>query len=317
MHELQHRTVSTNGIEMHVAEQGEGPVVVLCHGFPELWYSWRHQMGALSDAGYRVLAPDQRGYGGTSQPTSIDAYDVIQLTDDLLGMLDALGIDEAVFIGHDFGAPVVWTLSLLAPQRVRAVAALSVPFTPRSSSDPITIFESIFKDHFFYILHFQTPGVADAEFNADPEDALRRMMRETRSASAPSVIRPASTKGMGFLEQLPAPGALPSWLTQEDLDYYVGEFTRTGFTGGLNWYRNLRRNWELTPQLAGATVSVPAFFLTGDKDPVRLFMPGDSMAEWVPDLRGNVCLADAGHWVQQERPDEVNAALLGFLASLD
>jgi len=310
MHELTHRTIQTNGIRMHVAEQGEGPAVVLCHGFPELWRSWRHQIGALANAGYRVLAPDQRGYGKTDRPEAIEAYDIVQLTGDLVGLLDALDLNEAVFVGHDWGAPVVWNLSLLAPERVRAVAALSVPFAPRSERDPITTLEFLFQGRFFYILYFQAPGVADDELAGDVEATFRRLF-----GGGVGTIQDSPT-GTGFLDTRRDAGPLPSWLSQEDLDYYVAEFTRTGFTGGLNWYRNLRRNWELTEQLADAKVQAPAMFLTGERDPVRAFMTEAHLDDRVPDLRAKITLPDTGHWVQQERPDEVNGALLEFLAAL-
>jgi pimeloyl-ACP methyl ester carboxylesterase len=314
---VSHRLITTNGIQMHIAEQGEGPAVVLCHGFPELWYSWRHQIRALADAGYRVIAPDQRGYGQTDRPEAIEEYDILHLTDDLLGLLDALGEERAVFVGHDWGGPVVWTLAQRAPERVRAVAALSVPFVPRSLSDPIELMRRRFGDNFFYILYFQTPGIADADLDRDPEDTLRRALRATSTRETARGLRPLPRRGTGWREWLPEPGALPEWLTEADLDYYVGEFARTGFTGGLNWYRNMTRNWELTKDLARTKVDVPALFLAGEQDLVAQFMSDAAMDEWVPNLRAKIKLPATGHWVQQERAAEVNAALLEFLASLD
>jgi pimeloyl-ACP methyl ester carboxylesterase len=302
---------------MHLFEQGEGPVVVLCHGWPELGHSWRHQVGPLSEAGYRVVVPDQRGYGATDRPEDVDAYDIIQLTGDLTGLLDALDVERAVFVGHDWGAPVVWNLSLLAPERVRAVAALSVPFVPRGERDPIASLEYLFAGRFFYILYFQEPGVADAELAADVESTFRRLMRGSPKELRAVTIHDRPREVKGFLDTLPEPSALPEWLTEDDLAVYVATFTKTGFTGGLNWYRNLRRNWELTAKLAGASVRCPAMFLTGDHDPVRTFMSDEHLADWVPDLRASITLEGAGHWVQQERADEVNAALLQFLAGLD
>ena len=234
MRELTHRVVETNGIRMHVAEKGEGPLIVLCHGWPELWHSWRHQIDPLVDAGYRVVVPDQRGYGGTDCPEAVEAYDILQLTGDLVGLLDALGADDAVFVGHDWGAPVVWNLSLLAPERVRAVAALSVPFTPRARRDPITTLESIFQGKFFYILYFQAPGVAEAELSVDVETTFRYLLRSSGSDLRDAVIAPETARTTGFLATMPPPGPLPEWLSQEDLDVYVAEFRRTGFAGGLN-----------------------------------------------------------------------------------
>jgi pimeloyl-ACP methyl ester carboxylesterase len=317
MSQILHRTVTTNGISMHIAEQGEGPTVVLCHGFPELWYSWRHQIGALADAGYHVIAPDQRGYGATERPASIEDYDIIHLTDDLLGLLDVLGEERAVFVGHDWGAPVVWNLSLRAPERVRGVVGMSVPFLPRGDIDPISLFEVLFADAFFYMLYFQEPGVADADLGANPRDTLRRFLTAISGEGAAEAFRPLPKEGTRFADWLPDPGELPSWLEQKDLDYYTAEFERTGFTGGLNWYRNMRRNWEITEDLATTKVVSPALFIAGDLDPVVTMAPPDAMAQWVPDLRGTVMLPGAGHWTQQERPAEVNAALIDFLSRLD
>jgi pimeloyl-ACP methyl ester carboxylesterase len=317
MEPITHRSIETNGITMHIAEQGHGPLVVLCHGFPELWYSWRHQIQALAEAGYRVVAPDQRGYGATDQPAAIADYDIIHLTDDLVGLLDGLGEEQAVFVGHDWGAPVVWNLALRAPKRVRAVAGLSVPFIPRGDTDPITLFKAIFGDNFFYMLYFQEPGVADADLGADPGDTLRRFMSAISAEGAADAFRALPSQGTRLRDWLPEPGALPGWLTESDLDYYVSEFTRTGFTGGLNWYRNMRRNWELTADLADTKVVAPALFITGALDPVALMTSADDMDQWVPDLRGKLSIPGTGHWTQQEEPAAVNTALLDFLAHLD
>lgn len=317
MEELTHRTVSTNGISMHIAEQGDGPLVVLCHGFPELWYSWRHQFAALAHAGYHVVAPDMRGYGTTDRPAAIEEYGIDMLTDDLLGLLDALNEERAVFVGHDWGSSVVWSLAQRVPARVRAVAGLSVPFLPRGARDPISTLEFLFGDNFFYILHFQAPGVADEELARDVEDSLRRAMRAFSAEEVTSAMGRLPAKGTGWREWTKEPGALPAWLSSDDLAYYVNEFTRTGFTGGLNWYRNLRRNWENSESLADTKIVVPALYLVGELDMVSRFMSDDQMAEWVLDLRVKRTVRGAGHWIQQERPDEVNQALLEFLSSLD
>lgn len=317
MSQTEHRTIRTNGIDMHVAEQGDGPAVVFCHGFPELWYSWRHQISALADAGYHAVAPDQRGYGGTDRPDAIDDYDVLHLTDDLLGLLDALGEDRAVFVGHDWGAPVVWNLALRSPDRVRAVVGMSVPFLPRGDVDPITLFEALFADNFFYMLYFQEPGVADADLGRDPHDTIRRFMSAISADRSVDPFRPLPKHGTRLSDWLPDPDALPNWLTDDDVAYYATEFGRTGFTGGLNWYRNMRRNWELTEHLAGVKVVAPALFIAGELDPVVMMASAEGMEEWVPDLRGKLVLPATGHWTQQERPAEVNTALIDFLSGLD
>jgi pimeloyl-ACP methyl ester carboxylesterase len=312
------RTISTNGVDMHIAEAGEGPLVVLCHGFPELSYSWRHQLPALAAAGYHAVAPDQRGYGRTSRPEEIEAYDIMHLTDDMLGLLDVLGEEEAVFVGHDWGSIVVWNLALLAPERVRGVVGMSVPFVRRPQHPPTEILKRTFADNWFYILYFQEPGVADANLGRDPATTMRRFLctMDGSTVSRDMSALAGARDERGMVERMPEPEGLPDWLTQAELDHFVAEFSRTGFTGGINWYRNFDRNWELTPQLAGAKVTVPALFIAGAADPVLLFTPRHAMHENVPDLRGEVLVDDAGHWVQQERPTEVNQALIEFLRSL-
>jgi pimeloyl-ACP methyl ester carboxylesterase len=313
---IQHRNVRANGIDLHVVEAGEGPLVVLCHGFPELWYSWRHQLPALAEAGYRVVAPDQRGYGGSDKPGAIDEYDIEHLAADMLGLLDALGEERAVFAGHDWGAPVVWHLALTAPERLAGVVGLSVPFMPRLPMRPTEMFSALAGDNFFYILYFQEPGVADENLGRDPERTLRNFLW-TISGDAPLDAWKVLPKGATFMDSLSEPDALPAWLSADDLAFYTAEFRRTGFTGGLNWYRNFDRNWEITERLADRKVEVPALFVAGDRDPVIRMSPPDVMDDWVPDLRGKTILPGAGHWIQQERPAEVNAALLEFLAGLN
>lgn len=317
------RTVATNGIELAVTEAGEGFPVVLCHGFPELGYSWRHQLPALADAGFHAIAPDLRGYGGSSKPEPIEQYDIVHLTDDMVGLLDTLGEQRAVFVGHDWGAPVVWTLAQRAPERVAAVVGMSVPFLPRAPGPPTEIFRHVFTDTFFYMLYFQEPGVADADLGADPATTMRRFLcaiggEAIESSGGASLGDLAGAlDGRGFVERLSEPDQLPSWLSQAELDHYSEVFARTGFTGGLNFYRNLDRNWELTEDLADTKVEMPALFIGGAADPVLVMSPPSSMEGWVTDLRGTVIVDGAGHWVQQERPADVNRALLEFLGSLD
>src|SRR5437588_438325 len=288
-----------DGIELHVVEAGEGPLVVLCHGFPELAFSWRHQIPALAGAGYRVAAPDMRGFGQSSAPAEVEAYDVVSLCGDMTGLLDALGEDKAVFVGHDWGGSLVWSLAVLAPERVRAVAGLSVPFVPRAPAAPIPIMRRHLGED-FYIVWFQQPGVAD--------EALASDVRRTLTTSRQWTAQWAEEDGT-----LPK---LAPWMSEDELAVYVRAFERTGFTGGLNWYRNIDRNWELTEPVAARHVVQPALFLTGELDPVRRFMPAAAMQGWVEDLRADIVVPGAGHWVQQQAPDAVNAALLAFLASL-
>jgi len=324
MIDITERTVSANGVELFVREAGpiDGPLVILAHGFPETSYSWRHQLPALADAGYRVIAPDQRGYGRSSRPDGIDNYHIVHLTDDLLGLVDDAGADRAAFVGHDWGAIVVWQMSVLHPGRVAGVAALSVPYQRRGPAPPMTRMRDRFAGVFFYILHFQEPGIADSELDADPAATMRRIMAmgSPRAGGADTTadagFAAVADDGRGFLERLPEPEVLPPWLTAADLDVYVGDFMRSGFTGPLNWYRNFDRNWELTARLDGARVEVPSLFIGGTQDPVLLTTPPSVMDGWVTDHRGTIMLDGAGHWLQQERPAEVNAALLDFLADV-
>jgi pimeloyl-ACP methyl ester carboxylesterase len=313
------RTVAVNGVDLHLYEDGpqDGPVVVLSHGFPELAYSWRHQLPALAAAGYRVLAPDQRGYGRSSQPEAISDYDIVHLTGDLIGLLDDIGAEKAVFVGHDWGSMVVWQTALLHPDRVAGVCGMSVPFSPRPPAPPTQLWRQVFAGKFFYILYFQEPGVADAELNADAPGVMRRLLTSVRTDSPTAgSADPNADDGRGFAERFPEPDGLPAWLSQEELDFYGSEFSRTGFTGGLNWYRNFDRNFELTPQLEGAKVHAPSLFIGGALDPVLLMAPPDAQAQWLTDFRGNVLIDDAGHWVQQEKADEVNTALLDWLRAI-
>jgi pimeloyl-ACP methyl ester carboxylesterase len=324
--ELTHRVVETNGIRMHIAECGEGPLVLLCHGFPESWYSWRHQLQGLADAGFHAVAPDMRGYGQTEQPEAIDRYTLLHLVGDMVGLLDAFKIDKAVIAGHDWGAPVAWSSAQLRPDRFGAVIGLSVPFRPRSSACP-TSFMPQTDDAFFYQLYFQNPGVAEAEFESDVRRTIRSLLY---SASGEAPRRPPSGApsdevGMvprhgGFLSRMLNPASLPAWLTDADVDFYTREFTRTGFRGGLNWYRNIDRNWELFAPFAGSRVTVPALYIAGDRDLVLGFRGMTqliaNLAQFVPQLRNPLILPNCGHWTQQERPREVNEAMIDFLRQL-
>src|SRR5947207_3930755 len=293
------RRLRLNGIELHIVEEGAGPLVVLCHGFPELAFSWRHQMPVLAREGYRAVAPDMRGFGESSRPDGVEGYDVVSLCSDMTGLPAALGEDSAIFVGHDWGASLVWSLAVLEPARVRAVAGLSVPFLPRAPAAPIPIMRRHLGED-FYIVWFQEPGPAD--------EALARDVRRTLTTSRQWTAKWAEEDG-----RVPE---VPPWLTEAELAVYVEAFERTGFTGGLNWYRNIDRNWELKAGVAERRVEQPAMFLTGERDPVRSFMPAEAMRGWVTDLRAQVVIEDAGHWVQQQEPDAVNAALLEFLHTL-
>ena len=328
MTDITHRFIETNGLRMHLVEKGTGPLILLCHGFPESWYSWRHQIEALAAAGFHAVAPDMRGYGQTEAPEAIDQYTLLHLVADMVGVLDALGEQTAVIVGHDWGAPVAWHAALFRPDRFRGIVALSVPFTPRGRLRPTSVMPQT-NDAVFYQLYFQTPGVAEAEMEADVRAALRGILLrisgeydngEQGAADFAMIPRVggllAVTARASGIDSM----ALPGWLREADLDVFVAEFARTGLRGGLNWYRNIDRNWELRAAFAGARVAVPALFIAGSRDPVLAF-PGAAEAvanlgESVADLRGSVILPGCGHWTQQERPAEVNAAMLEFLSEL-
>jgi pimeloyl-ACP methyl ester carboxylesterase len=315
-----HSTIETNGIRMHVAEQGEGPLVLLCHGFPESWYSWRHQLRALAQAGFRAVAPDMRGYGRTEQPEQIEKYTLLHLVGDMVGLLDALGERQAAIIGHDWGSPVAWHAGLLRPDRFHAVIGLSVPFRPRPPLRPTTVMPQT-GEAWFYQLYFQKPGVAEAELEHDIRATIRSILY-TLSGDMP--IAPGGydmvPRGRGILSRMTNPPNLPRWLTERDVEFYVSEFGRTGFRGGLNWYRNIDANWELLAPYAGAQVTVPGLYVAGERDLVVSFKGMDqllpNLGKFVPNLRKKIILPGCGHWTQQERADEVNSAIIGFLREL-
>jgi pimeloyl-ACP methyl ester carboxylesterase len=324
--EITHRVVETNGLRMHVAEAGQGPLVVLCHGFPESWYSWRHQLVALARAGYHAVAPDQRGYGQTTAPDPIEHYTLLHLVGDVVGLLDALGEPTAVIAGHDWGAPVAWHAALLRPDRFRAVIGLSVPFRPRGSVRPTSVMAHT-PEAIFYQLYFQEPGVAEADLERDPPATIRRLLYwgsgEGRDPAAGRIDAGdvgMVPRGVGLVQSRPDPPTLPPWLTEADVDFYAGEFARVGFRGGLNWYRNIDRNWELLAPWAGAQVTAPALYVAGDRDLVLAFRGMDqllpALARFIPNLRTTLILPGCGHWTQQERPAEVTAAMLEFLKGL-
>jgi pimeloyl-ACP methyl ester carboxylesterase len=332
MSEPTQRMIETNGIRLNIAEAGEGPPVLLCHGFPESWYSWRHQIDALAAAGFRAIAPDMRGYGKSDAPEAIEQYTVFHLVGDLVGLLDALAIPSAVIVGHDWGATVAWQAARLRPDRFRAVACLSVPYRPRGPVRPTSVMPRTAEAQ-FYQLYFQEPGVAEAEFERDPRATVLNMLygasgegiATIAAAAASGNAGAASGIGMvphsgGMLRSLGAPPTLPPWLSQADIDFYAGEFRRSGFRGPLNYYRNVDRNWELMAAFAGAPVTVPALYVAGDRDLVVSF-PGTeqllaNLKSFVPALRGIKMLPGCGHWTQQERPSEVNAAILEFVRGL-
>jgi pimeloyl-ACP methyl ester carboxylesterase len=303
------RDVETNGVRMHLTEQGHGPLVLLCHGWPELGYSWRHQMPALAAAGYHVVVPDMRGFGHTDAPNEIEAYNILQLVGDLVGLVHALGERKAILVGHDWGAALTWASAMMRPDLFPAIAILSVPRRARGPARPLDILrrQGI---HNFYWQYFQQPGVAEAEFERDVAFTLRSAF----SGSIRSLFVDAKT---GFLGDPSTPRTLPAWISEDELAVFVDSYRRTGFRGGLNWYRNMDRNWELTAPWQGTLIHQPTLFIAGARDPVIGGPMGEAamkeLPAIVPGLKRQLLMEGAGHWIQQERPAEVNAALLAFL----
>lgn len=323
--DVSHRLVDANGVRLHVAECGSGPLVILCHGFPESWYSWRHQLSALADAGFHAVAPDMRGYGQSDRPEEIERYTLLHLIADMVALADAMRAESAVIAGHDWGAPVAWHAGLLRPDRFRAVIGLSVPFRPRGTARPTSVMPQNEREQ-FYQLYFQAPGVAEAELQADVRRSIRTILiaasGDTPFSGAAPAIHPIAMvpRSGGILTRWKDQQALPSWLSETDVEFYTTEFARTGFRGGLNWYRNIDRNWELLAPFSGLKVGVPAMFIAGDRDLVVNFPGGRellaNMRTSVPQLWRSILLPGCGHWTQQERASEVSSAMIEFLGTL-
>lgn len=316
------RYIKTNGITMRIAEMGdEGPLVLMAHGWPESWYSWRHQIPALARAGYRVVAPDMRGYGKTGAPADVSSYDITTLAADMTGVLDALGEEKATMVGHDWGAIVAAHSVLLHPNRFSSLIIMSVPHRGRGPSSPIPAMKTRTGDNFFYMLyHNEAGGVAEAEYDSDPRGILSRLYLSPDSPrEEPAVTNPLRSAG-GWIPRLGAAKGLPDWLEQQDLDYLVGQFEASGFRGGVNYYRNIGRNWETTEQLVGSSIEVPTLFIAGEKDIViggaTKPMLEAAMATAIPNLHDVILVPEVGHWIQQEAPQETNRAMIDFLDSL-
>jgi pimeloyl-ACP methyl ester carboxylesterase len=319
---LDEMLVDNGDVTLRVEVSGEGPVVLCVHGWPELAQSWRHQVDYLSERGHRVAAMDVRGYGGSSAPPEIERYTLRELASDVAAVAAALDDEPIVLVGHDWGAPIVWNAAVRHPDRVRAVVGLSVPYTPAMGFSLLDLLDQLYADRFFYMLYFQQPGVAEAEFAVDVRSALKRAYYGL-SGDTPvdSWIPDAPRDAPAFLPLLPEPPTGPlSFLTDGDLDTAAATFERTGFTGAFNRYRALSFDVDTSADIVGATVDRPAYFIAGALDPVRAFLPGvDSYADpgaACTDFRGSTIIDGAGHWVQHEAPAEVNAALETFLESI-
>ena len=314
------QTIATNGITLRAAVEGTGPLVILVHGWPELWYTWRHQIKPIAQAGYRVVAPDMRGYGGSDKPTQVEAYDMASLMADVVGIIDAFAEQSAILIGHDWGAPICWNTATLHADRISAVAGLSVPNSKRIDISTIELWRQIYRDKFFYQLYFQDEGIAEAELEADVRTSLREIYFAL-SGDAPShqgwLQRPP---GGGLLDGLVDPDPFPDWLKPKDIDYLVENFAAGGFRGPINRYRNQDRDFENLPEMGTRPVSQPSCFIAGSKDVVRRFVPDHDIyknaAAHCPDMRVNKIIDGVGHWVGEEAPGPVNDALLEFLDTL-
>ncbi len=320
--EPQLQTLQLGSLRMQVATQGTGPLVLLCHGFPELWCSWREQMAALAAAGWRAAAPDMRGYGGSDAPADPAQYTMLHHVGDLVALVQALGETQAVVVGHDWGAPAAWTAALVRPDMFRAVVGMSVPYTPPG---PVDLLSALAKQGVrnFYMQYFQQPGVAEAELQADVATTLRRITYSLSGDGAGGVAT-VLAPGTGFLQNTQDPADLaqpmPAWVNPGDLAHAIAEFTRTGFVGSMNWYRSLHHSWEVMAPWRGMPIQQPSMFIGGDRDDVLKFPTSVASLKrfdkTLPGLRGCHLLAGAGHWVQRERAGEVNRLLLEFLRGL-
>ena len=318
MPEIAHRFVTTNRVKMHYAEAGSGPGVLLCHGAPESWYSWRHQLSALSEAGFHAIAPDMRGYGQTEQPKELEAYDIFQLTGDIVGLVNAPGGEPVVIVGHDWGAWIAQFAALFRPDLFRAVALLSVPFLPRLPISPSAWEQQKYPGKIFYQQILRSPG-AEKFFEADVYGSIVNALYSA-SGEPPAdqrwkfALDPNEAGGFGMS---PTPKK-PTFVTDADIDFFVGEFKRSGFAGMLNYYRNVDRNWALTPFLDGVKLRQPTLFIGGDGDAVLDFWGEEveAMERNVPNLRRKLILPGIGHWTQQESPAAVNRELIEFLRGL-
>ncbi len=313
-------TVHNGPIALNVAVKGEGKLIVCVHGFPELWYSWRHQIDRFSARGYRVAALDVRGYGGSSKPSEISAYSMRNLTADVAAVIDRLGNGAAVLFGHDWGAPIVWNTALIYPEKVTAVAGLSVPYVPRSERSFIKVARSIYAGRFFYQLYFQQEGVAEAEFESDIPTALRKLYFAASGdgpLDALLAMKPADAK---LLDGMADPRPFPAWMSEAELKVYADAFQAGGFRGPLNRYRAQEIDFVDLADYAGKPVTRPSFFIAGERDPVRHFIPGLDLYQTAgaacSDFRGSVIVPRVGHWVQQEAPDATDTALEGFLGQI-
>ncbi|KAL9320244.1 hypothetical protein ACSQ67_012083 [Phaseolus vulgaris] len=315
MEGIVHRTVEVNGIKMHIAEKGEGPVVLFLHGFPELWYSWRHQILALGSRGYHAVAPDLRGYGDTEAPASMSSYTCFDIVGDLVALIDLLGVEQVFLVAHDWGAVIGWYLCMFRPDRVKAYVCLSVPLLHRNPEfRTVDAMRAMYGDD-FYVCRFQKPGEMEAQMAEVGTEYVLKNILTTRKPGPP--IFPKGEYGTGFNPDMT--NSLPSWLSQHDLAYYVSKFEKTGFTGPLNYYRNMNPNWELTAPWSGAKIKVPVKFITGELDMVytslnmKEYIHGGGFKEDVPNLEEVIVQKGVAHFNNQETAEEINTHIYDFI----
>jgi pimeloyl-ACP methyl ester carboxylesterase len=321
MNDVRFTVVHNGEIELRVAIAGSGPLILCVHGWPELWYSWRHQMRHFAAAGFMVAAMDVRGYGGSSKPTEISAYSLRELSSDAAAVIDALGDGEAIVFGHDWGAPIAWNTARLHASKVRAVAGLSVPYTPVGPDSSLELWKALYPDKFFYQLYFQEPGVVEAEVGVDVAASLRKIYYGASGDGHNALLEPKQADST-LLDGLIDPDPFPAWMTADDLQVYVDAFTSGGWHGAFNRYRAQGFDAEQLGSLQdpGPSLTQPAAFVGGELDGVRKFVPGVDVFSYADaacdDFRGSTILPGIGHWVQQEAPDATNAALTEFVDGL-
>ncbi|XP_065864537.1 uncharacterized protein [Euphorbia lathyris] len=314
MEKIEHTTIATNGINMHVASIGEGPEILFLHGFPELWYSWRHQLISLSSRGYRCIAPDLRGYGDTDAPSSLTEYTVFHIVGDLIGLLDSLEIQQVFLVGHDWGALIAWYFCIFRSDRIKALVNTSVPLMPRNPQvNPVEMYRILFGDD-YYICRFQKPGEAEEYFAQVDTAKLIRIFFTSRNP------RPFLMPKEIGLRHIPDSPCLPSWLSEEDVNYYALKFNRKGFTGGFNYYRNMNLNWELTSAWNEVEIKVPVKFIIGDLDLIyhipgtKEYIHEGGFKKVVPLLEEVVVLEGVAHFLNQESPEEVSNHIYQFIS---
>jgi soluble epoxide hydrolase / lipid-phosphate phosphatase len=313
MADIRHHEIQTNGIRMHVAEAGEGFPVVMCHGWPELWYSWRHQLEGLAEAGFRAIAPDMRGYGGTDAPADPAAYRTTEICADIAGLLDALDVEKAVVVGHDWGGYHIWQFGLRYPERTERLIGLNTPYSPAGATKTTDALKKAFGEEGYYMLYNQTPGKAEAEFEADIRGNLRKVFHPASRAQDLGTM--AMLVGGGLFTGIPEPRPDQQLLTDEEIEVYAQAFERTGTRGAFNWYRALDYNWEDARAIADPTIRVPSMMVTAENDVVLTPAQAEPMRAWIPDLRIEH-IKNCSHWTQQEKPAEVNALMVDFLKDL-